>query len=142
MQLRQVGGIVLAVAIERADPFGARVAHAARNRRALPAAERMAQHAQLRESPHRGPRARRAAVSSVLPSSTNIISNALPASACAISRASGPTFSASLQTGTTTEISGVMRAAPSRRLARQCRTVASARLPSLSAALRVRRPHP
>jgi hypothetical protein len=46
-----------------------------------------------------------AAVSSVLPSSMKIISYERVLSAASISRASGSTFSASLQTGTTTESS-------------------------------------
>ena len=97
-QLRQIRGIVLPVAIERADPLRARVAHARGDRGALPAAKRMAQQPDLRDADARAAMTA-AAVASVLPSSTNSISNARPASAVATSCASGPTFSASLHTG-------------------------------------------
>ena len=106
-QLRQIGGIVLTIAIERADPFSARVAHAGGDRGALTTSKRMPQQSQLRNA-KRALLMTAAAVRSVLPSSTNSTSNARPANAAAISCASGPTFSSSLQTGTTIEISGVI----------------------------------
>ena len=96
-------GIVLTVAIQRRDPVGAGGTHAGPDRRALAAAPRMLQQADLGNAAARAAQAA-AAVASVLPSSTKMISNGrCAASAAWISRASGSTFSASLQTGMTTE---------------------------------------
>ena len=89
-KFRNVGRIVLPVAIERDDDFAAGRPHAGADRPALAEIAVVADGAEVRDFGFQGPQF--AGVPSVEPSSTKMISAASPAVAAAISRASGPRF--------------------------------------------------